>query len=129
MFIIIVGAGFLGWKKETAQIFFSTSPFVGGDEKFSQTDFQKGEKIFYLIKNPKGFTDDVIRIQILKKNDKSLAGGYTFSFTEDIEVEVGSKFFADEFQLYEKGIYYMQVTEFSNDTKPIAFGIFGIKDE
>ena len=127
--IIFFCCGFFGWKKQPAQIFFSSTPFMENDGKFFQTDFQLGEKIYYLIKNPKGFSDDVLRIQILKKNDKSPAGGFTFALTKDVEVRIRETSFVDDFFLHEKGIYYMQVTEFSNDTKPIAYGIFGIKDE
>lgn len=124
-----MGTGFLGWKKERAQIFFSSKQFIQTDGQFFQTEFQLGEKIYYLIKNPRGFSDDMIRIQILKKNEKAPIGGFTFVWTNDVEVEIGSTYFIDDFYLNEKGVYYMQVTEFSNDTKPIAFGIFGIKDE
>ena len=127
--IIFVCCAFIGRKKEKSFIMFSATPITEGAELFPQTDFQLGQNIYYMIYSPKGFEDDLLRIQVIKKNDKSAHEGYNIRYAQDVEVPLGGKIYTDKLRLYEKGIYVMQATEFSNDTHSLAYGVFGIKDE
>lgn len=128
-FIIIFCCGFFCRKKEVPFILFSSEPITTGAELVAKTDFRLGERIYYMIFAPKGFNDDVLRIQIIKKNDKGGFEGYTVKYAQDIVVDIGSKVYSGSLQLYDSGMYIAQVVEFSNSTKPIAYAVFGVKDD
>ena len=119
--------GFSLKKKSQVTVAFSREPISEQiKDNYSQT-FNSGEKIYYLVNNPKGFKCDFLRIRILKKDDKVNLGGFNIKRTIDMETENGASKLSGEVVLHEKGLYILQVYEFCNPTKILVNGVFRVE--
>lgn len=94
----------------------------------SYTRFIVSTKIYFMIYNPKGFTSDYIKYQIVKQEDEAHIGGYTR--IRNITKRVNDKnYFSDYFVLHEKGKYYLQVFDITNLHQWLAITYFEVVDE
>ncbi len=118
--------GFSLKPKPKAFIVFSSNPVNQSTLSNTEVCFKEQQKIYYMIYNPNGFQDDFIRIQVVKKDDKTNIGGYKIKYTNDVEVKLNSKVYCDALILHEKGIYFMQVNEFKEFNKALAYGTFEV---
>lgn len=125
--IIFFGAFFLsGCGDENFIVFSTQNPKYGINKEFAGTTFQKGERVYYAIVAPKGFREDLIKINLVKKDTKSEFWG--FSNSKNRTVSTGGKnYYTDYFVLSESGFYIMQTFDMINLSKPIATGIFKIE--
>lgn len=119
--------GFSLRKKDVSFIVFSKSPINQKNLANSTRSFSPGEKIYYMVYLEKGFQDDLIRVQILKKDMKVDFGGYSVKSTNDNEVVYGSSNFLGDISVYEPGVYIMQIVEFAHPSKAVAIGMFKVE--
>ena len=127
IFCIIFTTGFaLG--KAPSKIVFSEHPITPETFEYNMDTFKIKQRIYYAIHMPKGFKDDFIRIQLIKKDELSEFWGYKIYYSKDVEVPIGKKFYHDYLNIGEKGVYVMQVMEFRNLNSPIARGLFGVTE-
>lgn len=90
-------------------------------------NFNVRQKINYAVIVPKGFTDSVIRIQIVKKDEKVANWGFKIYQAQDICVEIGKKFYIGYIIAPEKGYYVMSVYEIKNLEKELSRMDFWVK--
>ena len=123
----VCGFSFAKKDKQKPFIIFSSSPINMENFNNAQKYFPKGETIHYFIFVPKGFQDDFVRIQVLKKETKVDFGGYSVKYTTDAEVEPKTSRLTGEITLYESGTFVMQVVDFANPNEAISVGVFVVE--
>ncbi len=127
LLIVLLSVGFATKK---GSILFNDVPINQVSQGSEKLTFNVGDKIHYFIYMPKGFKDDYIRIQVIKGEDKVTSGGYKVVFAQDVELSnLNKNSYSDYFVIYEKGVYIMQVLEFKNMNKGVAYGTFGVKEQ
>lgn len=119
-----------GQKPDKAGILFSSIPF-SKETGYKRADtFKKGNKVYYLIYNPKGFKTRLLKVQVFRKDDGEAAGeffGYEYLYNKTIELS-DKKFHTDYFIINKKGFYIFQIFEYTNTIKPIIKGIVKVID-
>ncbi len=89
--------------------------------------FSPRQRINYVVINPKGFSDTVLRLQIIKKDEKTANWGISIYQSENINVEKGKKFYIGYTTLPEKGCYIMRVFELNNIENELARNVIWIQ--
>ena len=122
-----------GFRKKQKPVLIMTQndPRLGVsyDEKIPTYEvFKTGQRIYFIIHNPKGFESNFIKYQIVKQDDKAHVGGYTR--IRNITKRVSDKHqFIDYFTLSEAGKYYLQVFDITNLHHWLAITSFGVVNE
>jgi len=115
--------------KERSAIFFSSCEIT--PENFSmdkyQDTFQVGQRINFLLYNPKPLTSSVIRLQVLKLESNGFASGYSIAYARDIEIDKRMNYAKDCFYLHQEGNYALRIFSINNFETPVAEGTFAIK--
>lgn len=116
-------------NKQGATILFSSKPIGKNSllEAHLQKAFKKGEKIFFAVYSKEGFGSGDVRIQILKKNDKTPVYGYSIEHARDIEIDHNKNYFRDCVHIYNKGHYYFRVFIREKPYRPIGETFFWIE--
>ena len=126
--LIILCALFVsGFSRKQAVIVLNSQPITKETVNRPVQDFQKNQRINYALIVPKGFKDSVIRIQIIKKNEKVANWGYKIYYTDDICVDTSKKFHIDYFTIPEKGYYIFRAFEVRNLDEALAIADFWVK--
>ncbi|OGI21094.1 MAG: hypothetical protein A2255_04440 [Candidatus Melainabacteria bacterium RIFOXYA2_FULL_32_9] len=119
---------FSGCNKNKALIFFSANPIT--IETFSmdkvETTFQEGQKIYFVLFNPKPFTSDILRIQVLKIDRKAPYYGFTIAHARDIEIDKTLNYATDYFCIHQEGYYILRIFSKDKLERPIAEADFEI---
>ena len=101
-----------GNKKLKSSLFLSkTDPLIfdNYDTKIQQDRyFRLGDKIYFLIQNPQGFSSDYVKYQIVKQDDNAHIGGYSRVINKTVRLK-NKYYFSDYFVLYQTGKYYIQI--------------------
>ncbi len=117
--ILLSGCTIANYK---SGILFSDKPIIG--ENFENKTFLKArERVYFGIFTKNGFKDDVIQYQLIKKSDKTEAGGLKIVYSKRAEVK-HEHYFVDYVIPQEAGTYYIQAFELRNLQQPIVIGGF-----
>ncbi len=116
-----------GCDKEKPLLVLNSQPITKQTVNFPVQEFSIRQKINYVLIMPKGFTDSVIRIQIIKKNEKIAYWGYKIYQSQDLCVDMSKKFYINYFTIPEKGYYIMRAFEIKNLDEPVAIMDFWVK--
>lgn len=108
-------------------LFFNEQTITPETVNYPQRVFRTGERINYLVLNPKGFKNDYIRVQIVKKEEKTPHWGYTVYWAKDYHIDTSDNYYINYIVLNEPGYYFMQVFSFDNFDKPIIRNDFWVK--
>lgn len=128
MFVLGVSFFFCGCDKEKPGIFFSSSPFSKETGYTPKGIFQKGERIYYLLYNPKEFQTRLIKVQVFRKDDEADEfWGYEYLYNKTVEL-TDKKVYTDYFVINKKGIYMFQVFDYINTLKPVMRGVVRVVD-
>lgn len=76
---------------------------------------------------PKGFRDEYIRVQIVKKEEKTNHWGYKIYWSKDYRIDTTQKEFMSYFVIDEPGYYFMQIFSFDDFDRVIVRNDFWIK--
>ena len=95
-----------------AQLYFSMQPIQKDNINNVGRYFRVRERIYYHLYNPKGFRDEYIRVQIVKK---------------DYHIDSSQKDFSSYVVLNETGYYFMQIFSFDDFDRVIARNDFWVK--
>ena len=114
--------------KEQGAILFSSKPI---DQYFTfdkaETNFYTGQKINFVVLNPKPFTSDTLRLQIIRNNMKSKVF-MDLVHARDIEIDK-TKFYAiNSFCVYQDGRHIVRIFSPDNIDTPLAEGIINISE-
>ncbi len=117
-----------GCDKEKPGILFSSTPFSKELGYKEQSVYKKGDKIYYLLYNPKDFKTRLLKVQVFRKDagaDEFL--GYEYLYNQTVELK-DRKFYTDYFIINRAGFYIFQAFEFTNTIKPVIIGVVKVED-
>lgn len=117
-----------GCKKDQPLLLFNDQKITTQTVNHSTRNFFAGQPIHYILIVPKGFKRDYIRVQIVKKEEKTQHWGYKIYQSRDYHIDTSKKYFIDYVVLAEKGYYFMQIFSFDNFDIPIARNDFWVKE-
>lgn len=103
-----------GCDREKPVLVLNSQTITKETVNFPVQNFSAHQRINYAIIVPKGFTDSVIRMQIVKKDEKVANWGFSIYQAQDICVETGKKFYIGYVIAPEKGYYIMSVYQIKN---------------
>lgn len=129
--ILLFGLMFLtfflcGCDKERTIVVLNAKPITKANVFEVQQAFNVNQKIHYAVLAPKGFKDKVIRVQIVKKDEKTQHWGYQIAESQDKYIDSKKKFYIDYFVAHEKGYFLIRVYELKNLDTPIARSDFWV---
>jgi hypothetical protein len=110
-----------------AQLYFSMQPIQKDNINNVGRYFRVRERIYYHLYNPKGFRDEYIRVQIVKKDEKVNHWGYKVYWSKDYHIDSSQKDFSSYVVLNETGYYFMQIFSFDDFDRVIARNDFWVK--
>ena len=110
-----------------ALLYFSPDPIQKENVQNVGRNFRAGNRIYYMLINPKGFRDEYIRVQIVKKEQKTNQWGYKLYWTKDFHIDTTMKEFMSYFVIDEPGYYFMQIFSFDDFDRVIARNDFWVK--
>lgn len=109
------------------QLYFSAEPIQKNNINNVGRYFLRHQRVYYLLVNPKDFRDEYLRVQIVKKEQKTNHWGYKLYWTKDFHIDSGQKDFMSYFVIDEPGYYFMQVFSFDDFDRVVARNDFWIK--
>lgn len=111
-----------------AVIFFSDKKIdIDFTPERDKTVFAPGQKIYFVLYTQEPFTTDMMRVQVLKLEQKSSI--YTPSLVQgrDIEIDMSMPYFTDSLVLYSTGYYLLRVFSKDRLLTPIAESDFKVE--
>ena len=119
LFLLFISICFVcGWgfrcRKKDALLLFNSQPITNQTINNAGRNFKAGEKVYYILINEEGFKDDYIRVQLVKKEQKTNHWGYKIYWSKDYEIDTSLKYFSDYFVINEPGYYFMQIFSFDD---------------
>jgi hypothetical protein len=115
--LLIFTSGFS--KKHPYYLILSSQPITKKTLQ-SEKSFKVGEKINFAVFYPDGLTDPLVRIQIIKENEKTHGPGYTIEHARDIEIDPSKNFFINSFYIYSNGHFYFRVFSHADFNKSLT---------
>ena len=91
--LLMSGWRFYVLKKHRPLLLFNSRPITAQTINHTTRFFKVGEKIHFIMIVPKGIKDDHIRVQLVKKEDKTEHWGYKIYWAQDYRVEKGDNSF------------------------------------
>lgn len=116
-----------GCKKDQPLLFFNSQPITSQTINHPGRNFSANQPIYYILIVPKGFKNDYIRAQIVKKDEKTAHWGYKIYQSKDFRIDRTKNYFINSFVLNEPGYYFMQIFPFNNFDVPIARNDFWVR--
>ncbi len=121
-----------GWrfhlKKNRPLLLFNNRPITAQTINYTTRYFKTGQKIHFILIVPLGFKDDHIRVQLVKKEEKTQHWGYKVYWAQDYRVERGDKSFISYIVVPEKGYYFLQIFEFNDFDWPLVRNDFWVRE-
>lgn len=114
-------------KKNRPLILFNARPITNATVNETTRYFGSGRKIHFIVIVPQGFKDDYIRVQVVKKEQKTEHWGYKIYWAKDYCVERGEKYFISYIVIDEPGYYFLQVFDFKDFDWPLARNDFWVQ--
>lgn len=117
-----------GCDKEKALIFFSSKPITQNSFTVdkAEVNFYPGQRIYFVLLNPKPFTSNAVRLQILKIDHKPPFYAFSIAQTRDMEIDTAVQYATDYFCLHKDGYYILRIFSMDNLSKPLAEADFKV---
>lgn len=116
-----------GCDKEKPILVLNSQVITKDTVNYPVQNFKIRQRINYALLMPKGFKDSVIRMQIIKKDEKVANWGYKIYQAQDIPIDTSKNYYIGYFTIPEKGYYLMRVFEIRNLDKQLAIMDFWVK--
>lgn len=112
---------FAGCKKNDPIILFNKQPITAETLLQNSMEFDLNRRIYYIFITQKPIKSDYIRVQIVKKDEKTGIGGLKIIYANDFKVYQDQIYYYTNYiVLHETGHYYMQIFSTDNFEKPLA---------
>lgn len=111
-----------------AYITMKSVPLTPANAEYQEHRFPAGHRVYYGVIKSKDFKDDVVRVQIMKKDEKLSTMGYSIVWAKDIPIDPTERYFTDYFTLPKRGLYLMRVFELRRTDKALAAYDFWITE-
>lgn len=117
-----------GYKKNAPIILFNSQPITSETLLNNSKEFEAGKRIYYIFITEKPFKGDFVRVQLLKKEEKTAIGGYKIISANDYRIQQDQVYYYDDyFVINERGCYVVQIFSLDKLDKPLARDYFFVK--
>ena len=128
-FILVFSLVFLcGCDEKKPYLTFNAQPINQKTVYDAQKFFKPSQTIHYAILMPKGFKQEYIRMQIIKRVDNIAQGGITIYLSKDLFVDKTKKFYIDKFVIHQPGTYVVRLFYGNRTEKPFLENILWVRD-
>ena len=118
----------MGCKKDAPILLFNKCPITKETVLQNSKEFRAERRIYYIFITEKPINCGYIRVQIVKKDEKTSMGGYKIQYANDFKVYKDQLYYYTNYVvLNEKGHYYMQIFAVDNLEKPLARDDFYVR--
>jgi len=127
--ILLVLLGLSGCKKDDAVILFNHLPITKETILNNSKEFLPGGRIYYIVLVKKPLKSDMIRVQVLKQDEKAYVGGVKITYAEDFRLYKDQVYYYNDYVvIYEAGRYIMQIFSKDNMEYPLAISDFYVRE-
>ena len=116
------------WGKKNKAVLTLADSYESAINKESKFIFKTNSRIYFSISNPKGFTSDYIKYQIIKQEDNAHVGGFTRVKNETVRIKNKNNY-TDYFLITQKGKYFIQIFNITNLQQWVAIQGFQVVEE
>ena len=127
LFTFITSIFLAGCVERKPFILMYTEPITQENAPYAKTQFKKNQRIYYALVNPKGFKDDTIKIEVVKRGTKVPIGNYSIQYAQDLKIDSSKKYYRDYIVLTGTGTFFVQFFELREPEKCIARYYFEVK--
>ncbi len=110
-------------------LLFNTQPITPATINQPSRHFRVGEPVHYALINPKGFKSDYIRVQVIKKEEKTAHWGYSIYWAKDYKIDSTKDNYVNYVVINRPGYYFMQIYGFNDFDRVIARNDFWVVDQ
>ncbi len=118
---------FCGCDSKSPYITFNSEPITQKTVYDAQKIFKPEQTIHYALLMPKGFNQEYIRLQIVKRADNIPQGGITIYMAKDLFIDKNKKFYIDKFVIRQEGTYVVRFFYGNKTYKPFAENVLWVK--
>ena len=108
-------------------ILFNKEPINTTTIQASNNIFELGDTTHYVLYVPKGFKSPYLRMQIIKKDTKTMNWGYSISHAQNLKVDTTKKYYIDSVKMSQTGLYIVSFYYLSDLLHPISRANFTVK--
>lgn len=109
-------------------LLFNAQPITSATINNPARFFRVGEPVHYILINPKGFKSDYIRVQVVKKEEKTEHWGYKIYWAKDYKIDSSKDNYVNYVVINKAGYYFMQIYGFNDFDRVIARNDFWVKE-
>lgn len=119
-----------GCNKEKALIFYRSKPIVWGEFTVNDAElhFNREKRIYFILYNPKPFTTNILRLQILKIERKYQSQSIKIIYGKDIGINPSKPYVTDYFVLQQSGYYRLRIFSPDKYYVPLAEADFHVDE-
>ena len=127
--IILFSCTFLcGCDSTKPYLTFNSQPINQKTVYDAQKFFKPGQTINYAILMPKGFKQEYLRMQIIKRPENISQGGITIYLSKDVFVDKSKKFYINKFVIHQEGTYVVRFFYGNRNEKPFLENILWVRN-
>lgn len=119
---------FCGCDKTKPYLTFNAEPINTKTVYEAQKIFKPNQTVNFALLMPKGFKQEYIRMQIIKRADNIPYGGATIYMAKDVFVDVNKKFYIDKFIIRQEGCYVVRFFYGNKTYKPFIENVLWVKN-
>jgi len=127
--ILVVLLGLTGCTNYKAVILFNHLPITKETILNNSKEFTLGRKVYYILLVKKPLQSDIIRVQILKKDEKTDLAGVKIYYADDFKLYKDQVYYYNDYVVIrEAGYYIMQIFSKDDMEQPLAVSDFYVRD-
>ena len=119
---------FCGCESKNPYLTFNAQPITQKTVYSAQKIFAPSQTIYYAIFMPKGFKQEYLRLQIVKKPDNVPHGGLTIFMAQDIFIDKSKNFYIDKFVIHQPGCYMIRFFYGNSTEKPFVENVLWVQN-
>lgn len=117
-----------GCDSKSPYLIFNSQPITKKTVYDAQKYFKPSQTIHYAILMPKGFKQEYIRMQIIKKSENIAFGGATIYLAKDLFVDKTKKFYIDKLVIHQPGTYVVRFFYGNKTEAPFIENILWVRN-
>ena len=117
-----------GCDSQKPYLTFNSQPITKKTVYDAQKIFKPSQTIYYAILMPKGFKQEYIRMQLIKKPDNVVFGGANIYLSKELFVDNSKKFHIDKFVIHQPGTYVVRFFYGNKTESPFIENILWVKN-
>ena len=119
---------FCGCDSKKPYLVFNSQPINQKTVYDAQKIFRPSQTIYYAILMPKGFKQEYLRMQIIKRADNIPQGGATIYMAKELFTDKSKNFYIDKFVISQPGTYVVRFFYGNKTEAPFLENILWVKN-